>query len=68
MLFETSLFSVCTWLQELEKEIANFGKDRDKRIKAAKEKVKAAKAAVEAAKKELKAKQTALQVGGWWMG
>lgn len=50
-------------LQELQHDIANFGQEREKRIKAAKEKVAAAKKAAEAAKKALKAKQTALQVG-----
>ena len=48
-------------MQELESEIANFSKDRDKRIKAAKDKITAAKRRVEAAKKALKAKEQALQ-------
>ena len=47
--------------QELELEIANFSKDRDKRVKAAKDKIAAAKRHVEAAKKVLKAKEQALQ-------
>ncbi|PSC74142.1 structural maintenance of chromosomes 2-1-like [Micractinium conductrix] len=47
--------------KELQHEIANFGKERDNRIKAAKDKVAAAKKGAEAAKKALKAKQTALQ-------
>jgi structural maintenance of chromosome 2 len=45
----------------LEREIANFGKERDTRVKAAKDKIKAAKADVEKAKKALKDKQGALQ-------
>ncbi|PRW61562.1 structural maintenance of chromosomes 2-1 isoform A [Chlorella sorokiniana] len=45
----------------LQHEIANFGKERDKRIKAAKDKIAAAKKEAEAAKKALKAKQTAMQ-------
>lgn len=46
-------------LQKLEKEIANFGKDQDSHVAAAKTKLKAANAALEQAKKQLKAKQTA---------
>ncbi|KAK9829006.1 hypothetical protein WJX72_003368 [[Myrmecia] bisecta] len=46
--------------KELESQIANFGKERDKHIKAAQAKVKSAKAGLEAAKKLLKAAQQAL--------
>jgi hypothetical protein len=58
----------CSWLcvshlQELQHEIDNFGKQRDKRIKAATDKIAAAKKAFEAAKKALKVKQSAMQVG-----
>ena len=49
-------------LQSLEHEIANFGKERDNRVKAAQAKIAAAKKAVEGAKKALKAKQAAMQV------
>ena len=49
-------------LQSLEHEIANFGKERDNRVKAAHAKIAAAKKAVEGAKKALKAKQAAMQV------
>lgn len=34
---------VCVVLQSLEREIADFSKDRDKRVKAAQTKLKAAK-------------------------
>jgi structural maintenance of chromosome 2 len=47
--------------KELERDIANFGKEKDKHVKAAQAKVKAAKAGVEGAKKKLKAAQAALQ-------
>lgn len=56
------LEALLTVLQELEKQIANFSKDRDKHIQAAKDKVKAAKAELEKAKKELRTKQNGLQV------
>ena len=48
-------------LQSLEHEIANFGKERDNRVKAAQAKIAAAKKAVEGAKQALKAKQAAMQ-------
>ena len=48
--------------QNLQHEIANFGKDRDRRVKAAKEKIAACKKQAETAKKALKAKQATLQV------
>lgn len=44
-----------THLQRLEKEIADYSKDADKRIKAAQAKVKTAKQALEAARKALRA-------------
>ena len=56
-----ALPSVC--LQSLAHEIANFGQQRDSRVKAAQAKIAAAKKAVEGAKKALKAKQAAMQVG-----
>lgn len=43
--------------QALEREIANFGKERGGRIEAAQGKLKAAKGAVEGAKGALKAAQ-----------
>lgn len=49
--------------QELQHRIANFAQERDKLVKAAKDKIVVAKKAAEAAKKALKSKQTALQVG-----
>ena len=51
--------------RQLEKDIASFGKERDKLIKAATGRVAAAKAGVEAARKELKAKEAQLQVASW---
>lgn len=47
--------------KSLEKEIADFSKDRDKRVKTAKEKLKKAKQELEARKKLLKQKEQALQ-------
>lgn len=47
--------------KQLEREIASFGQERDKHVRAAKERVKAAKAAAETAKKQLKAKEATLQ-------
>ena len=47
-------------LQELAKDLANFGKEQGRHIAAAKAKLKAAKAGVEAARKVAKAKQAAL--------
>ena len=44
----------------MEKEIASFGKERDKHLKAAKAKLTGAKAGAETAKKALKGKQAAL--------
>lgn len=46
----------------LEHEIANFGKEKDKHVKAAKDKIKAAKQRMEACKKALKTAEAALQV------
>lgn len=48
--------------RSLQEEINNFGKDKDKRIKAAKEKVKQAKSNLESSKKVLKAAESAVQV------
>ncbi len=48
--------------KDLQHEIANFGKEKDKHIKAAKDKINAAKKSVEACKKALKAAEAALQV------
>jgi structural maintenance of chromosome 2 len=48
--------------KSLEDDINNFGKDKDKRIKAAKEKVKQAKFNLETCKKVLKAAESAVQV------
>jgi structural maintenance of chromosome 2 len=45
----------------LEREIADFGKDRDKRLKAAQAKGKAAKAELERARKAARAAEAALQ-------
>lgn len=70
-LHRRACFSLCicvlgcvSHLQELQHEIDNFGKQRDKRIKAATDKIAAAKKAFEASKKALKVKQSAMQVGG----
>lgn len=48
--------------KSLEHEIANFGKEKDKHVKAAKAKLKAAKEHVEECKKGLKAAEAELQV------
>ena len=48
--------------QTLQYEMANFGKEKDKHVKAAKDKIKAAKQRVEACKKALKTAEAALQV------
>lgn len=47
-------------LQELEKELAGLGKEKDKRVKAAQAKLKSAKAGAETAKAALKAAAGAL--------
>ncbi len=47
--------------KELEREIANFGKEKDSHVKAAKEKLKGAKARVEACRKAVKAAAAAVQ-------
>lgn len=50
-----------TVIQELEKQIASFGSERDKHVKAAQAKLKAARAAFEQAKAKLKVRQNVLQ-------
>ncbi len=47
--------------QSLQREIADFSKDADKRIKAAKDKLKSARVALEAARKALRAAEQELQ-------